>query len=377
MNGASASSKTALGPINPSERIESLDILRGFAIFGVLWVNLTAMSWTDHDGLLDAETFLLMRTFGAGKFITLFMFLFGAGFAIQLRRAQRRGLAVRFLYLRRMGVLAVFGVAHHLFGAIGGEILLPYAFAGAHLLLLERVPRRILLVLAVPIWLSATFALGTEMQQGLSTPREGTPWVLDAYQQEEFLDSVAIRGKRIANWTLYGFYDPEFAQTVAVFVLGWWAVLYGLFDDPSSHRLLFRRVVGIGLSVGLLLSLIGAIRFDWVLRYLGATPLGLAYGAGLMLLLEREAWRRRLASLAPIGRMALTNYLLHSVIFSTLHASYGFGVHWLSPVESLLATLLLYPAQAAFSAWWLRRNRFGPFEWLWRTLAYGRVQTTT
>lgn len=108
---------------------------------------------------------------------------------------------------------------------------------------------------------------------------------------------------------------------------------------------------------------------------LGGLALALWYASAVVLLVERPAWRRRLAPLAAAGRMALTNYLLQSLVCTTLFYSYGLGLYGrVGPAGGLLLTLAIFGGQLAFSAWWLRRFRFGPVEWLWRTLTYGRRQ---
>lgn len=108
---------------------------------------------------------------------------------------------------------------------------------------------------------------------------------------------------------------------------------------------------------------------------LGSPTLGLAYIAALTLLLQKDAWKKRLAPLAAVGRMALTNYLLQSVIFVLLFFGYGLGLYGkVGAFGGFLLTIPVIVGQILLSGWWLQRFRFGPVEWVWRCLTYGRVQ---
>ena len=172
-------------------------------------------------------------------------------------------------------------------------------------------------------------------------------------------------------------------------ILGLYAGKRRIFDDIPSHLPFIRKVWLWGLIIGLvgngmyvyfgeqanraipsaanLISLVG--------QTFGAPALALFYMATLTLLAERVAWRRRLAPLSFVGRMALTNYLLQSFICSTLFFGYGFAFYGQIGIAGGIAlTVAIYVVEAAFSAWWLKRFRFGPMEWLWRTLTYGKRQ---
>ncbi len=107
----------------------------------------------------------------------------------------------------------------------------------------------------------------------------------------------------------------------------------------------------------------------------GRLGLGFFYAAGLILLTRRQHWDRRLAPLAAVGRMALTNYLLHLVILALIFYRYGLGL-WghIGPTPGIVLALLVFGAQALWSVWWMRRFRFGPVEWLWRSLTYADLQ---
>jgi uncharacterized protein len=103
--------------------------------------------------------------------------------------------------------------------------------------------------------------------------------------------------------------------------------------------------------------------------------MALGYGAGIVLLIQRDFWKKCLAPLQAVGRMALTNYLLQTLICTTLFYSYGLGLYGkVGPAAAVLLTIAIYLFQVAFSLLWIRRFRFGPAEWLWRSATYGRLQ---
>lgn len=188
-------------------------------------------------------------------------------------------------------------------------------------------------------------------------------------------------------------YQPWLGDMFALFMLGLYAGRRRIFENVSTHQAMIRRVMWWGLAFGLTGAtfesiLRAGILFDpeqpiplmvRVLREvgndLGSPMLGLAYIAGLTLLLQREEWRRRLAPLGAVGRTALTNYLLQSAVYVLLFFGYGLG--WFGQVGAFEGTVLalsMFALQVLASQWWLRRFRFGPVEWLWRTLTFAKLQ---
>ncbi len=112
-----------------------------------------------------------------------------------------------------------------------------------------------------------------------------------------------------------------------------------------------------------------------VLWRVGAPALGFFYAAVIILLVQREAWKRRLAPLAAVGRVALSNYLLHTLILLSIFHNFGLGLFGqIGPAVGVALAFLIFPLQVLLSMWWIRRFRFGPVEWLWRTLTYGKLQ---
>jgi uncharacterized protein len=404
---------TPLGPITARERIVILDILRGIALLGVVIANI----WLWFSGIffqlpgirgelvqlsLDAVVFNGIGVLVSGKAVATFSFLFGLGFAVQMLRAEERGVAIAPVYRRRLAVLLLFGVAHGLF-LWYGDILALYAMLGFALLLFRKRADRTLLVwagillVALPLVMGAVplvmSLLGREMPSpDMAEISEARVAALTAFQSGVFwqifpenlkmLQFFYVTPKAVI-WTLF---------SLGLFLLGLYAGRRRFFENVEAHREGFRRVALWGMAVGLACSLtLGAmyIRFPWeavaaepqlaflnsALATFGTVPLAFGYIATATLLLQRSAWRRRLAHFAPVGRMALTNYLMQTVLCLLIFYGYGAGlIGQVGAAASLGIGLLIFAMQMAWSPWWLARFHFGPAEWLWRSLTYGQLQ---
>ena len=358
-------------PIDPSERVDAIDVLRGVALLGVLAINVVTefrvsifeqflaakpAAWpVDH----AVETILTLAV--EMKAFALFSLLFGAGLAIQFERlanSERRAL----LLVRRLAVLLAFGLIH-LCLIWNGDILTEYALAGLIVLPFLFGPRWLLAVAAL-----ASLGLYLAMQAfppaGLFPSTAAiTQHVADAariYPTGSFLDVLAFRLREIPLIVpLHAFVFP---RTIGLFLIGAFAWRAGVLRN-APVRLLSIAAPCIGLGAVLILS--GA-------EALGTILLALGYGAGIIAIANLESGKSLLGWAAPLGRMAFTNYLAQSLIFGWIFYGYGLGLFGRLGVASALAIgIAVYIGQVFFSGWWLRRYRYGPVEWLWRTLMYG------
>jgi len=401
---ANAAPATAIGPVTAGERIEVLDVLRGFALFGILWMNM--WGWTG-DGWHNRIVEWLGVQLGDGKFYTLYSFLFGLGFAVQLLRAEARGARIVPVYLRRLLALLAIGLAHTVF-IWDGDILARYAIMGFLLLLFRKCSPRMLLLFAL---LSLAFAVeGQWLVDAVSGLRRPHPEAAraaaldrtneDAGREaqnrgllraeargtypEMVVGRAALLRMEYSRWQSY-FYGVNFCM----FLLGLYAGRRGIFQNVAEHLPFIRRVMWWGLAVGLTLNatdvvmweLSNARGFQWaghlgrMVYSLGRPALCLFYASAITLAMQSETWKRRLKPLAWPGRMGLTNYLLQSVIITTLFFGYGLGLMLYGSASlALVLALVIWPLQIPLSAWWLKRFRFGPMEWLWRSLTYGKAQ---
>lgn len=389
-----AATKTDSGPVSGrpaptagGERIAVIDALRGFALFGILLVNMQIFStpWFDRGasallfpGPLDRAAEWLIRFLAEGKFIALFAFLFGLGIQLQAERSRDEQ-----ILRRRLRWLLLFGLIHAVL-IWSGDVLLLYALLGFPLLRFrDRQPRTlaiwIALCLALPL---AAGALLGYLDQGDDAGLAGlTQMALQIYAHGSYAQILLLRMIELGLIYLGMLLSLNILQVFALFLLGMLAGRIHLPQQIARHQPLLRTLVRWALPAGTALALLfAATSGDGPLAYalgglLGGPVLGLSYGAGLALLAQRPAWANRLAPLASAGRMAFTNYLLQSAICTLLFYGYGLGLYGrVGPAVGLLLAVLIYLVQVGLSHLWLQRFRFGPLEWLWRSLTYGRAQ---
>jgi uncharacterized protein len=298
------------------------------------------------------------------KALALVSLLFGAGLAIQFERlanSERR----TSLLVRRLAVLLTFGLIH-LCLIWNGDILTEYALAGLIVLPFLFGPRWLLAVAAL-VFLVLYLAMQAFPPPGLfPSTATITQHVADAtriYATGGFLDVLAFRLRELPLFVpLHVFIFP---RTIGLFLLGAFALRTGILQNPP-RRLLSIGAPCIGLGTALILA--GA-------EPLGTILLALGYGAAIIGIANLESGKKLLGWAAPLGRMAFTNYLAQSLIFGWIFYGYGLGLFGrLGVTEALAIGLAVYAGQVLFSAWWLSRYRYGPVEWLWRTLMYGVAQ---
>lgn len=396
-------------PIPAGERSALLDSLRGYALLGILIANMVAFSGfffvvetgraALRLGSLNDFADYLMEWLIVGKFYSIFSLLFGIGFAIQLGRLEQRGEGVP-RYLKRLFVLFLIGLAH-LYLLWLGDIVALYALMGAVLLLFRKLGDRALLRWAVLLWLipigwSALIHFGginlavpvfahgeaTIVAMGFDLARGP----LYFYQHAPLADH--LRAHRAEVFFRLGdlIYQMRFTKVLGMFLVGLWVGRRALYANLDQYRPLLRRVAVLGIGLGLPLSAAKAYllitandrpahEFAGELFYVLGTPtLALGYAAAFALLWARGR-RGWLEWSAPAGRMALTNYLMQSVLMSIIFYGWGFGqIGKYGLIFVYPFSLVLFAAQVAYSRWWLARFRFGPVEWLWRSLTYGKAQ---
>ncbi|MDH3943312.1 MAG: M20/M25/M40 family metallo-hydrolase, partial [Anaerolineae bacterium] len=388
-------------PVQEKERIQLVDIIRGFAVFGILVANMVAFSG-QHGGVMTWESWpdravvFLTEFLVRAKFYTLFSFLFGWGMSIQLQRAKERGAKFLPVYLRRLIVLLAFGLIHGLF-IWSGDILTFYALSGFFLILFRKRSTKLVLTTAVLLLVFNVF-----LNSPLESAESLRTWYAEAtaslrwniHPESNFQDGtyLEINGRRIqefvsTNSFMLYFFGPVFSM----FLLGMVWGRRGYFRNYLEHKPFFKRLLWIALPLGLLLNGLFASTRVWNdlgwpelispeyfrifvvgTRTFGAPLLMLAYVSAFSLLISQPKWGSRFASLAPIGRIALTSYLVQSVVATLIFYNYVWsGLYGeVGPAFSLVITLIIYTSQMRFSKWWLERYQFGPVEWLWRTLSY-------
>lgn len=412
--GVTLSLTEELLPVPESERIQSLDILRGFALFGILLVNIegivgpltaslggTDLSLANINRWADAGIYILAQ----GKFYTIFSLLFGMGFGIVFARAQAAGRSFSTLFLRRLAALAIIGLMHAIL-VRAGDILVAYAVFGLFLFLFRntpqsRLPGYGLFLYFAPVVL--TVMAGYLMSLVMADPVVAAQ-VQTALQGQQEAFSASIAAQRAAFGA--GSYPDAVAQSIAdfrmvwsymfiagwqilgLFVLGLWFIRSGAIADPHNYPGLYAFLRWVGLPLGLVLMVTSFVmlpenefnRMDLpfaiatALNLTGSLFMSLGYVAIILRGLASSWWAPRLKCLAPAGRMALTNYLLQSVVGALIFNNYGLGFYeQLSRGWQIPFTIALFALQVVFSQWWLSHFRFGPAEWLWRAATYLRL----
>lgn len=396
-------------PVDPGERSHLLDGLRGLALLGILIVNMVGFigfGMNDEAGraaalgaALDDLAELAIEWLVTGKFYSIFSLLFGIGFALQIERLERRGEGVA-RYIRRLAVLFAIGLAHLLLLWFG-DIVALYALMGFVLLLFRRASDRALLAWAALLWLlpvawaalihlgGADLAkpfFGAGMRGLVAAGIDPNQSPLAYYRDTNYFEQLAVHPAEVFFRVGDLVYQLRPAKVLAMFLVGLWVGRRAIYADPATHRRLLRRVATVGLGAGLPLSFARAaldlagpetppVELAVEALYCLSTPtLALGYAAGVALLWANG--RRRLVEwAAPAGRMALTNYLMQTVLQSLIFYGWGlaligrFGLAFVFPFAAAVFAL-----QLAYSRWWLARFRFGPVEWLWRSLTYGKAQ---
>ena len=397
------------GPVAPASRMLEIDMVRGFALFGVLLVNMygfgaDSIAW---DSPADRLVFSITRIFFESKMWTLFSILFGFGFALQLQSTQARGASILPRYLRRLTVLFAIGAAHALL--YDGDILMLYAELGLVLLLIRRLSTRTLLVIAVGLILVfplARLIAGQALQQ--STHREPQASISEAraelmqdqlshvYANGSLTQVLADNTNAIPADPLEDLYTPESGLTVlAMFLIGFSLGRSGVLRNIPTLKLAIARTRAWGLSLGLsamLAERMLAYRYGYTLYgeqaaglgvqlagdllfSFGATLLALGYAATLISIAQTPRGRLALLPLAGVGRLGLSVYLTQTLIFTTLFYGYGFGQAFrLGPLAVSAWAIAIFVLQVLACQWWLRYFRFGPAEWLWRSLTYLKLQ---
>jgi uncharacterized protein len=392
-----------VGPVSLAERILFIDVLRGMALFGILAANMRAffapLDCYDNIAVLfhgraDVLAQAFIDVFIQGKFISIFSFLFGMGFAIQMSRSEARGARFMGFYPRRLLALALFGLVHGIF-IWAGDILLTYALSGAILLLFRNRQQKTLLwwaagLFSLPIVLSTVFLsiYYSRFRPAWMVPKppdmKKLYAIINIYAHGTVRQIMAqnwVEWKQQLPWELFAIY------AAALFLLGMWVWRAGIVQRLDEYKPVLKRVCAWCIPVGLALQIYAAtVRmifsptavnvWAWsagVVWLPSSHILAAGYVSGLALIFMNENRRRYLLPFAAVGRMALTDYLMQSVLCTLFFYHYTTDLFGrVGPALGLVATVILYGAQVWFSNWWLKQHRFGPMEWLWRGMTYGK-----
>lgn len=405
-------SQVTIKPVSSQERIMLLDTLRGFALFGILMVNMPLFNnphtimmgdysiWTDS---LSKSSMWFIRFLFEGKFYVLFSLLFGMGFQLFMQKIDENRKVLSVFRMRLMYLL-LFGILHVVL-LWYGDILVWYALFGFVITWLRKKTNRSLIKWAIgfmliPLVTSAAFmammfmALSIPeaaegMQEGFEQTRSYMQAMTDkgyaVYPTGSFAEMISFRLKEYTQllWGLLFFYPT----VPAMFLIGMVFMRKGYLTQPQEHMPFFKRLLMISLPIGLTASLAYAhfsaqtdqFTLSWLnllnitTMIVGGFFMAMTYLSLIVMLSQKGLFTRLRRLMADVGRMALTNYLMHSIIASILFFSYGFGLYGkVSPFQGILITIAIYLVQLVWSYYWLKIYRYGPMEWLWRSLTYSK-----
>lgn len=406
-------------PVREGDRLASLDVLRGIAVLGILYMNIQSFSmpgaaylnptaYGDLDGT-NLGVWLTGELFFHNKFLTIFSMLYGAGIVLLAERLGASHRPVRRVHYRRNLVLLVFGLLHaHLLWS--GDILFHYAACAMILFPFRKARPRTLIMVGV-IFLVAEIAMSFYFGWNAPAPNPYSPYSWHPDPRVIDYELEVFRGAWIEQmeWRVP---DARFMETTAfVFGVFWWAgglilIGMGLYKRGFfSARLAPGTYVGWIAAAALLALPVTAFgvwqnfdagwnhaysaRFGSLIGRATSPLVSLGICSVVMLWFQwrtlvgraRPQVRRALFGLtlydrlAAAGRMALTNYLMQTILCTTLFYGHGLGLFgYLERTGQLAVVLGIWLAQFVYSPLWLRYFRFGPFEWLWRSLTYFRVQ---
>ena len=391
----------SLQPVAVGERIAVLDILRGFALLGILLMNMEAFSgpldlaftgvdphWQGLDYWADAAIYVLVQ----GKFFTLFSLLFGAGFALMAERAEAARRAFAPFYLRRTAALLLIGLCHAWL-IWSGDILVMYALVAIALLACRDAPTRWLPAMGVLTYLCAAvlmLLLGAMMgaaahvdpdniqaRDAIAQAQQAIDLQRQAYGHGSYAQATLQRLRDFATQlSAIVVVGPE---VLGMFLIGSWFARSGALAAPERFAPLYRLLRWGALPGGLVLMLGSALWQPYLAPGTFTPASGVAFAinsvASLLMCLGYLAWivyaRAALQWLAPVGRMALTQYIVQSLVCTWVFYGYGLGHFEQMPRAAQVPFALgVFALQLVASHVWLRHFRFGPLEWVWRAMTY-------
>lgn len=399
---------TAVQPTSAGERHVFLDVLRGFALLGVLLANMAShsgyffLSKEGQDALPTAhadhvvewlEHFLI-----DGKFYSLFSMLFGIGFALQMKRSALK--EDRFLprFSRRILIMFILGLLHAILLYLG-DILTVYAITALFLLLFRNASDKMLIRAAIIFSLLPLVQYAIMLDIHLSDPPAAATqppgprifdMLIDGYRNGNFPEIIQLNmGGLIMGRYPDLLFTGRFFRVLAMFLVGLYVARHEIYANIEASRSLIRRTMVWGALIGIPCNIILAVMMTTGAYYdleptgiiqplvyaIGVPALCLFYASAVALLFTNPGWKKRLMVFAPVGQMALTNYLMQSLICVFIFMGYGLGQEALiGPSRLVLIAAGIYLFQVVFSRVWLRYLKFGPMEWLWRSATYWKWQ---
>lgn len=404
-----------ISPIPQNERIVSIDFLRGIAILGILAVNLPLMYQPITRMMIGPETDLstlnflsisLIKFIFEGKFYVIFSLLFGFGFSIFMNKSNEDNKSITRVFRRRLFILLIFGILHIVF-LWPGDILVFYALFGFILILFKNssvrkiktwaiilflIPSIITLILLSLFQLASSIpevqqATNEGIQSNILELKELYNNALNTYQNGTFSELINVRLREYKTLLpgIIFFYPVVLSMFLIGFLIEKKKIIQNLQNNIKSIKKLLLWIFPIGMIANCLFyysywnSIPSALSFWSFIQTsthtISGLLLGLSYSIIILLTLNKIKKQNLFTkSVSSVGKMALTNYLTHSLIAVILFQSLGFGLTGkIEAWQGLLITFLIYTTQLVFSYHWLKSYKYGPLEWLWRKITYFKI----
>lgn len=401
--------------VQPKKRILEIDFVRGFALLGILLVNMALFKGSIFDMIVlpahsGSTTDMISRgfiyLFAEGKFYSLFSLLFGFGFSIFIFKESDNGQSATDAYLRRIFTLMIIGIIHAFF-IWSGDILLAYSILGLFLLAFKNTSVKglikwsiglitfiliintlLYLILDLASKISDSEVMFEQIELAIKNYTDKALLARETYSGNDYLRMISIRAREVGIY--YSGFFNVFPSILSMFLIGLAFGKSGKLKSIDTNIPLFKKIFITSLLLGLPLATLNAygvltysrLVFDLnglyqnIGFYLGSPILALAYFSGGILLFHKFNTNRFFLAVASAGRMALTNYLMQSIVFTTIFYGYGFGLFGkISDLQGIITAILFWLLQLPISYWWLKRFKFGPAEWLWRSITYKQWQS--
>ncbi len=400
-----------------SKRITAIDSLRGFALLGILIMNIMSFSMPDaayanptvYGGQdpLNHSVYSFVHVLADQKFMALFSMLFGASVMLLFQKMKQQGKRAARVHYTRNAWLLVFGILHYVF-IWQGDVLTIYALCAFFLYFFRNLKPSLQLTLGILFFLlpsvtnlmlapqvrqldqSNLKALTSEfaptqaqLQEEIETFRgsyqEQINWRNGATEDEAFTPADSL--------LLTSFFAEAAGRAFGMMLIGMALFSMGVLSAKKSKQF-YQRMATLGLSIGIPIATLGLYLYyanQWEASYalfLGRIPNHIAtpfiaggYAALIMLWCKTEAFRWLQDALANVGRMALSNYIGQSILATFIFYGYGLGLYGhLNRISQVAVVITIWIIQIIISKWWMKRFRYGPLEWLWRSITYFRLE---
>ena len=419
-------------PVTARERITAIDTLRGVAVLGILVMNIYGLAmpfiaYSDPLALGGIEwynlgTWFVTHLFFDQKFMTIFSLLFGGGMVLMWERAEARNAKFGRIFYRRQAWLMLIGALHG-YLIWFGDILFHYALMGMFIYLFRKLEARTLIIIGVcmlPVALVFTYvgsqvvesmqgqiaeieqvvaageiltkeqskikAQWNEMQPLMAPTKKDLQDDLDVHRSD-YLSIVKHRAPHLLAFYVQNTFAFILWRVGGLMLIGIALMKLGILSGQRDSDF-YRKMMIVGYGVGLPIVLYSAVdlyahefdslhmfRVGMIPNYMGSILVALGHIGAVMLVVKANIFAKLMNRFAAVGRMALSNYLMHSIVLTTIFYGYGFGLYGEIPrLEQMAFVASVIGLQLYISPIWLDKFRFGPVEWLWRSLTYWKLQ---